>query len=83
MCASRSTAETTLRVLLQRRRTYPLSYENVFFLPSGSKVSLSLPAPKRECGIFGPGMMALTLAFGSDGNLHVLWTGQLFTSLVV
>ena len=59
-----------------------------------------LPAPKRECGIFGPGMMknrirnmgikratpehvVATLTFGRGGNLHVLWTGHLFPSLVV
>ena len=71
----------------------------ILFTIPWSKVPLSLPAPKRECGIFGPGIMKnrirnmgikratskhmfATLAFGSDGNLQVLWTGQLFTSLV-
>ena len=72
----------------------------VFFTIPWPKVPLSLPAPKRECGIFGPDMMKnrirnmevkratpehmfATLAFGSGGNLHELWTGQLFTSIVV
>ena len=30
-----------------------------------------------------PEHMFATLAFGSGVNLHVLWTDQLFTSLVV
>ena len=30
-----------------------------------------------------PEHMFATLAFGSGGNLHVLWTSQLFTALVV
>ena len=71
-----------------------------FFTMPCSKVLLSLPAQKRECGIFSPGMvensigdkgikratpklMFNTLTFDSGVNLHVLWTGQLFTSLVV
>ena len=79
-----------------------LRFQKKYFspYPGWPKVPLSLQAPKRECGIFGPGMiknrilnmgikratpehMFATLAFGSGGNLHVLWTGQLFTSLVV
>ena len=71
-----------------------------FFTIPWSKVPLSLPAPKRECGIFGLSMMKncvrnmgikratsehmfATLAFGSGGNSHVLWTGHFFTSLIV
>ena len=72
---------------------------NIFFTIPWPKIPLSLPAAKRECGSFGPGMkknrirnmgiksaspehMFSTLAFGTGGNLYVLCTGQLFTSLV-
>ena len=65
--------------------------KSLFTMPQ-LKVPLSLPARKRECGIFGPGMMKNrinNMGIKRDtpqhmfARLHVLWTGQLFTSLVV
>ena len=61
-----------------------------FFTILWPKVPLLLPAPKRECGFFGPGIMKNRLrnmgikratpehmfaihAYGSGGNLHLLW----------
>ena len=76
-----------------------VSVYNVCTIP-WPKVPLSLPAPKRECGTLGQGVMKnrirnmgikratpehmfATLGFGSGVNLHVLWTDQRFTSLLV
>ena len=46
-----------MRRLFFARRAYSTHFtrrvENNFFLPSGPKVSLSLPAPDCECCIFG------------------------------
>ena len=68
-----------------------------FFIIPGPKIPLSLPAPKREYGIFGPGMMKNRIrnmgikraspehmfnTLASGGNLHVLWTGQLLSPLL-
>ena len=69
-----------------------------FFATPWPKVPHSLPAPKRECGVFSPGMaknsirttgiklaspqlVFATLAFGLGGNLHEIWTVQVFSSL--
>ena len=71
----------------------------LFFVIPGPKTPHSLPAPKRKCGVFGPGMtknsirttgiklaspqlVFTTVAFGSGGNLHKVWTVQGFSSLV-
>ena len=71
---------------------------NSIFDKPWPKAPHSLPAPKRECGVFCPGMaknsirttgiklaspqlVFASLAFGSGGNLHELWTVQVFSSL--
>ena len=79
---------------------YKLVKKKVTFHHTLGESTLLRPAPKRKCGIFGPGIMKNRirnmgikratphgdkegLAFGLGSNLHVLWTGQLFISLVV
>ena len=73
-------------------------YRSYFFATPWPKVPHSLPGPKREYGVFGPGnaknsirTMGIKLAspqlvfanhaFGSGGNLHELWTVQVFSFL--
>ena len=73
-----------------------ISENKTIFHHTLAKVPLSLPAQKRECGIFGPGMgknsirtTGVKLAsshlvfatLASGSGLHEIWTVQVFSSL--
>ena len=53
--------------------------ENSIFAPRVMKNRIHNMGIKRDT----PEHMFASLALGSGGNLHVLWTGQLFTSLIM
>ena len=70
---------------------YVTKLEKLIFHHTLAESATFALAQKRECGIFGPGMVKnstcstvvklvsphlvfATLAFGSGGNLHEIWT---------